>query len=312
MLSTHAARPALGNPAARTRLARDTAIAARRAEGLTLEAIAHEFGMTRERVRQIVAERGGADLAEVRRVRAAHGERARQSLRDRCLEHLASHAGMTLEALATAVGARPGDVRSALGSDARRLLAARPQRPRQRVSDEELLGELRLAAGLIRGPLTGSAYDRIARGLGLHSRMHLIHRFGTWIGACERAGVTPGQPRRAAYQRAWTAVEMAAWVARYLRQPDSRGTFGGYSEFARRTSGAPSGETVRVTIGPWSVVKAEALRLGATADADSRPSDLTAPLDDERLDTLDWDDIEWADLEIHGRAVPRRVHAVML
>ncbi len=307
------ADPTLCPPArsAWTRAERDAAIVALRAEGHTLAAIAEEFGMTRERVRQIVVKNGGADRAEVRRVRAAQDEQSHLALRNRCLAHLDSHAGLTLDALAVAMGATPGDVRAALGSDARRLLAPKPRHQPGRLSDEELLGELRLASGLIRGPLTGGAYDRIARGLGLHSRMHLIHRFGTWIAACERAGVTPGQPRRGAYRRAWTSEQMLAWVARYLRQPDSRGTFSDYSAFARRTPGAPSGETVRVTIGPWSAIKAQALRLGAVEASDVDRSALTPPLLDECLDRVDWDEIAWADLDFHGRAIPRRVHAVM-
>ncbi|MGB8021898.1 MAG: hypothetical protein WCF04_11770 [Candidatus Nanopelagicales bacterium] len=162
---------------AATRDARDAAIVADRARGLSLGTIAEECGLTRERVRQIIAERGGPDRAEVRRIRAARVQRELAALRDRCLEHIETRPGLTLEAVAEAVGASAESVRRALGADARRLLAGAPRR-HERVSDAALLGELRLAADLVRGPLAGPEYERIRRELGLHSRVLLVQRFG--------------------------------------------------------------------------------------------------------------------------------------
>lgn len=285
---------------------RDAAIAARRTQGLSLAAIAEEFGMTRERVRQIVREQGGPGRADVRRIRQAKEATAREALRDRCLEHLSWHPGLTLTELAQALEVEPGDVRDALGSERRRLLAPKPRHVR-RATDEDLLGELRLAGGLIRGPLTGAAYDRIARGLGLPSRAHQIQRFGSWARACELAGVTPGKPSRAAYTRRWTAEEMLGWVARYLRQPSCRGTYAGYSDYARRTPDAPSAETVRITIGPWGQVKAAALRLAAEGVPGSSPS-IPEPWDL----AVDWDEVAGADPAIHQGAMPRHVRRVLL
>lgn len=64
---------------AETREARDAAIVADRARGLSLGTIAEEFGLTRERVRPIIAERGGPDRAEVCRIREARVQREREA-----------------------------------------------------------------------------------------------------------------------------------------------------------------------------------------------------------------------------------------
>lgn len=244
------------------RQARDREILRLREQGYSLGKIAETFGLTCERVRQICVEMGAPSRAEVEQIRAAQAEAARQALRTRALELVVACPGITLAGLAEALGADPTLVREALGSDARRLLGC-AERPVSRVSDEELLDELRLAAELVGHQLTGADYDRIERILGLHSRVLMLHRFGTWVRACELAGVTPGHTPRDNYRRRWTRTDMLDWVARYLLDPGSRGTFDGYDAFARSTPGAPSAQTVRNEVGRWSVIKAETLRHAA-------------------------------------------------
>lgn len=57
-----------------TREERDAAMVARYAAGETLDAIGQSFGITRERVRQIIAKVGGASAEESRRKRLAARE----------------------------------------------------------------------------------------------------------------------------------------------------------------------------------------------------------------------------------------------
>jgi hypothetical protein len=254
-----------GQPAAASddrRLARDRQIVARRAAGARLAEIGAEFGLTRERVRQIIAEHGGPSRRTVAQFAAERAEQARLELRERALSVLDTQPGVSLAELSEALGERPAAVRAALGADARRLLRHSKARI-GRVDSDELLEGLRLAAELTDGPLTGTAYDRIESMLGLQSRVRIVQRFGTWVSACELAGVTPGRAVRDNYRRSWTKEEMLDWVIAYLGDPRSPGTYAGYGAFARVTDGAPSATTLRNELGTWADIKSAALRRAA-------------------------------------------------
>lgn len=251
-------------PADLGRAERDAEIVRRRSMGESLESIGSDFGLTRERVRQIAKAGGCPGRSGMKRLRAERRQQESQVLRQRCLAHLDRQPGSTADGLARDLGVPRARILAALGRDGRRLLGLEP-RPGIRVSDAGLLGELQLAAELIRGPLTGAAYDRIERALGLHSRVLMLQRFGTWRDACALAGVTPGEPWRRTYTRRWTREDMVTWVALYLADPSSRGTYAGYDQFARDNEGAPGAQTVRNAIGSWATIKAEALRMLAGA-----------------------------------------------
>ena len=83
---------------------------------------------------------------------------------------------------------------------------------------------------------------------------------------------------------------MITWVALYLADPSSRGTYADYDRFARETDGAPGAQTVRNEVGPWATIKAEALRMLAGAPAPS-VTGLHAPDSMRpRGSTLSWDE----------------------
>jgi DNA-binding CsgD family transcriptional regulator len=235
-----------------------------RAQGASLQAIADEFGLTRERVRQIIRSADGPSRADAAAARRARRVDDRQALRERALRVWGETPAITLDDLAQGLGVTTTELRAALGKDAGRVLVS--SRPGQAVFTDEMLREhLRRAAELAGEPLTVRKYNEVRSQFGGASSPLVLQRFGSWRSACEAAGVATGRPVRMNYRRRWSHEQLVEAVAAYLREPDSRGSFADYEQWARRTSGAPSGQTIRTQFGSWSIAKSEALALLASS-----------------------------------------------
>lgn len=127
-------------------------------------------------------------------------------------------------------------------------------------SDEDIKQALLRGAEEVAGELlTSAGYDSVRDEFDGPSSARVIQRFKTWANACEFAGVAHGRPRRAEYKRRWTETQMLDWAATYLRSDGCRGTYKDFGDWAARTPGAPSAQTVRNTIGSWTAVKRAAL-----------------------------------------------------
>ena len=134
-------------------------------------------------------------------------------------------------------------------------------------SDEDIKQALLRGAEEVAGEsLTSAGYDSVRDRFDGPSSARVIQRFKTWAKACEFAGVAHGRPRRAEYKRRWTETQMLDWVVTYLRSDRCRGTYKDFSDWAARTPGAPSAQTVRNTIGSWTTVKRAALLHAKVAD----------------------------------------------
>lgn len=237
-----------------------------RAEGRSLQSIAEEFALTRERVRQIIRDAGGPGRQDASAARAAKAEHERLNLREQALRLCRERPGSTADDVASALGVTAAEVRAALGDDARRVLIS-THRPGVTFEDADILQHLRRAAALAGEPLTVRMYEEVRARVGGASSPLVLQRFGTWREACAHAGVKHGQPLRAHYERRWTRDQLVDAVADYLCCDGARGSFADYERWARGVEGAPSGQTIRTQLGTWSRAKAEALaRLGERED----------------------------------------------
>jgi len=132
-------------------------------------------------------------------------------------------------------------------------------RPRE-LSDEQVLGALRAAAGDVGTPLSAAGYDQVWHAYDGLSSARLIQRFGSWNAACTAAGL-PTNAGRTAYRRSWSREQLLGAVAEYLRSEGATGSYTGYDAWSRQTAGAPSGQTVRNYLDGWASAKAGAREL---------------------------------------------------
>ncbi|KRF17034.1 hypothetical protein ASG90_06780 [Nocardioides sp. Soil797] len=124
-------------------------------------------------------------------------------------------------------------------------------------TDDEMLSGIRAAADGVDGALTVAAYDTWRAQHGGASGIGIIRRFGKWHEACQQAGLdvvvkTTKKPT-------FSAEAIVEAVAGYLVEPGSRGTYGGYREWAKGRDGVPSGPTVRNHFPKWDELRALAL-----------------------------------------------------
>lgn len=229
--------------------------------GETLAAIGADHGLTRERVRQVVAKVAPEGMRTVESARAAR--RAMQAaelavLRQRVLDHLRVAPTAQRDEITAALSCSAGDLRDALGGDAGRLILT--EKVVERILTRgDVLESLRAAAAWYgTDTLTGPQYDEYHRVVGAAvGTVRVWQLFGTWSKALVAAGLTP-HVRRRVYSRRWTTSDMVSWVVRYLADPASRGTYAEYGEWAVERGG-PSAQTIRNAFGSWTAAKSAAL-----------------------------------------------------
>lgn len=229
--------------------------------GEDFTAISKSYGLSRERVRQVVREvtgLSGRDLGDVRL--ATRGAVKEQLARDIAATEpnsssveIANRAGITTFRVDVLLG--PAE-------------AARRRKDRvvtDATAGDESLDALRRVAAMSKGrPLSGPFYDA-HRGGSLTST-RIIQVFGTWTAACQMAGVEPQTSVRSDYTQRWDRLDCLKWVATYL-ETTNRPSFARFDEWVRHQDGAPSAGTVRLRCGKWlETTRAAAAYVNVTAD----------------------------------------------
>lgn len=246
------------------------AIHAMREEGLTLQAIGDTFNLSRERIRQILAESHGPTAEQVRAYRRTQQDAQRGQDREALVAWLRTNAGKSLHQAQAALGWAEQRLASAMSRDAHRLaVQSRDGAAYRQFSDKQTLAALRKAWDLVKhetGHLSFARYQSLVDTGAVQgpSAVRVIQVFETWRRAAEFAGVPAGQVPNRAYGSNWTDGEILSAVVRYLEDPSTRGTFAGWDEWRRGNApDAPSGALVRIRLGQWSRVKALALEASA-------------------------------------------------
>jgi hypothetical protein len=180
--------------------ASDLVVGAR--SGMTYELLAAEYGISRQRVYQILIEELGTE--GLRKVRAEGREYLRWSRKEEinsCKEEILRRfvAGEDLELICKdlnlGVTLAKELVSKWLTAEQRAQRShnlASKRGSRDEFSDEELLHYLRWAVDVydVKG---ATSYNRVAKMYGLPSHQALAIRFGSWMGALEKIGVRPTQ-----------------------------------------------------------------------------------------------------------------------
>ena len=225
---------------------REDLMAQAHSDGATLQEIADQWGVTKERVRQILKmqgrtkkdkgptdwRRGDADAAaEVAEWLKGNGPVTREELFERF-----PGARRRLKEWRQTGLVPPG------------LVVANhlPFKGKQYTEEEIRASLRRVWESLGRPPsMSAAAYDR-ARGDGDASPALITTRSG-WNKTLTEAGVPVNTPIRS-YRTSWTPQQTLRWIGVWQRTVEVDGgpsSYATYSDWAKRTAGAPSGPTAR-------------------------------------------------------------------
>jgi transcriptional regulator with XRE-family HTH domain len=228
---------------------RNMFVVVKRSEGYTLQAIASSLGLTREMIRQIVNSNSGPSANSVRNIRNVNKAKEIKDLANNLTNP-------NLNILANQLNVSPGKVRKLLGSKAKNFPRGR-RNFEQEYSDSDLIAILRKYSKLAKGPLSLSRFTDLG---GTPTAAVFYKRFGSWLKACELAGIEGGKGVRINYKRAHTDEVMIGYVKSYLADPRTNGSAKGYDQWQRNVVGAPSLALIRQRLGQWNELKVKILK----------------------------------------------------
>ena len=229
---------------------RDAKIVARYCSGeATLDEVGVEFGITRERVRQIINLRSNYTMSDIRwalGVEAVEKRRA-QRLADAAAvaKWSEENLGESLTKAALDLGFEEAYVKKLLGARKKfHLVKARPKR--QQFSDDELLAMLREFHEET-GSTSGDLFTEWSTKRGGPTRQTPALRFGKWSIALEKAGINDG--RAVERERMFTDEDYWAAVVDFLRSDATSSSVKQYEAWNHDHKEYPSGAGIRARLG---------------------------------------------------------------
>jgi hypothetical protein len=260
---------------------RNLNILAARLDGLTLDAIGKEYGVTRERIRQIikrlinkvetfpdVSKLNLDNLLEQRLVLLKNAPKlselnSRSEIDLKARQIINTKPGIKLDDLSVLLKTESKFLHSVLNRNTKKFIYTdeKVNSNSSNFTDDEILEALRLAEAF-ESPINRNLYDDLVnRGLikGPGSQT-VMKRFSTWNKACQLADVSYNESVRDSYESLWTKNEMLDYVIEFLKNRSFGVGINSYDEWRIETlSNAPSGAHLRNNLGTWITAKNEAL-----------------------------------------------------
>jgi hypothetical protein len=261
---------------------RNLHVLAARLDGLTLDVIGKEYGVTRERIRQIIKKllTKAEKFSEVSimNLGTLFEQRLEMLKNAPKLAELSIRSDLDLKARQI-INSKPGikleELSSILMTDLKLLHSALNKNTKKFVysdekinfntssfTDDEILEALRLAEAF-ESPINRNLYDNLVnRGLikGPGSQT-VMKRFSTWNKACQLADVNYNESVRDSYETLWTKDEMLDYVIEFLKNRSFGVGINSYDEWRIETlSNAPSGAHLRNNFDTWINTKNAALQ----------------------------------------------------
>lgn len=263
-------------------------MAALREQGWSLDEIAVRFGVSRERVRQILCAHGGPDPRTVAQARRRRAEQRAEARVDELL--LLWRGGEDPGSIASRFGLQAAACRSTIerfATDvdrAARTAGMAAARGAQTYSDRDITLALVSVATLLDRVPSAKEYAALARGLRLPSLATVLNRLGGWSNAVAAAGLRDNGGAARTRTRRWT--QDACWDA-LRRAVDELGEIPSvlaYERFAAGRGDLPSSATIRNRLGRWSSLTAQlAAQRELTRQARTRARMAAGALAPERL-----------------------------
>ena len=229
-----------------------------REQGWSLDEIALRFGVSRERVRQIMRAHGGpapADIAEARRRRA---EEQAEAHIDELLGRW--RAGQPPRLAASELGLQAAACRSTIerfatdADRAARKASMAGARRAQTYSDRDIILALVSVSTRVGRVPSAKEYAAHARELNYPSLPTVLNRMGGWTNALRATGMQPVTAPARARRRRWT--DDVCWTAlrTAVRELGEIPTVLAYERHAAGRADLPSSATLRNRLGRWSSI----------------------------------------------------------
>ena len=248
---------------------RDGLIVELRKQGLTLDEIGIKVNLTRERVRQVLRRDAlglsiGAIKQEQEVLRANDQLMEQRKVFGIISENWTTYSQLTFSDLASVLGIDEKKLRKSISRIQYVYLQANQESPHAQVwTDEQCIQSLKDAA-TFEFPLTVLKYRRLIDSGTVKGPTAALfwHRFGSWVNACEIAGVEYGEAQRE-YDRNWTDKELLRYVRWFMHQrSDGRWSIENFEAWSKEPEVAgPSTGILRLRLGTWSQLRVLALEL---------------------------------------------------
>ncbi|MGY1793094.1 homing endonuclease associated repeat-containing protein [Geodermatophilus sp. SYSU D00525] len=149
-------------------------------------------------------------------------------------------------------------------------------RTSERFTDEAILAELRALSAALGGTAVSlSAWSKLRRKDRTPSGRVVVERFGSWVLACEAAGI-PTSRGRGSYVSQWTDDQVLQALADFLRDGTGEHTSYNYDRWASGRPGTPSGSTLRQRFGGWNAAR-RTLASRVRTEGNTRANDRKGP-----------------------------------
>jgi hypothetical protein len=236
-------------------LSRDFEILAKRFKGETLEDIGSNFGLTRERARQIIASRAGSEYKKYKLIIAAkEAERRAQEIQSICASIKEKPGVDWTEILEIHPNTKitRKDIPSSIAKLVREVRKS-PLAGGRQWSDEEVFAAI-VEAATHYFPLAKANYDYLLSMGAINgpSTASIMVRFNSWSNACHLAGVECFTPNTH-YAKSWSDSELIQFVVSFILSESESSAMNHYEKWrSQQVNETPSSATIRVSFNGWS------------------------------------------------------------
>ena len=235
-------------------------------DGMTLNEIGDEFGLTRERARQLIGNLG-ISIRALRKSKSSKKDQHEINFLASIETWITEHPGCHLSEIAKAFVLDDFEIQNLRPKNLQRLVLRSNPRMNSNglktFTREQILDALKKAYDLRNPsismysvnetqPLTGPYYEAMRSSgfvYGPH-RMRVLQVFGTWKAACEEAGVPSVEAVRDTYERRWTDDMLIEQIAEFISTSESSSQ-NVFDEWCRLDESRASIGTVKNQLGLW-------------------------------------------------------------